>query len=37
LYRTKINPLLQKAVDAPGSRETSAIVAMHDELDQPGI
>jgi hypothetical protein len=37
LYGAKIDPLLQETVDAPSSREFSAIVAVHDELDEPGI
>jgi hypothetical protein len=37
LYGAKIDPLLHETVDAPSSREISAIVAVHDELDQPGI
>jgi hypothetical protein len=37
LYGAKIDPLLQETVDAPSSREISAIVVMHDEFDEPGI
>jgi hypothetical protein len=33
----EIDPLLLEAADAQSSREISAIVVMHDELDEPGI
>src|SRR5260370_8287183 len=35
LYGAKIDPLLHETVDAPSSREISAVIAVHDDLHQP--